>query len=104
MEEGRVRASLGALVERDYPQSRVASFDALGSFVLSPLGAAIAGPAALALGGAGALVLASGAIVATTAAMLLIPVGTPGRMWRTGRVPRRGHHDEPAGAPHRDLP
>jgi MFS family permease len=62
--------------QREVPeraQSRVSSFDALGSFVLSPVGAAIAGPVALALGNAGALTLAAGAIVAGTTAMLLMP-------------------------------
>jgi predicted MFS family arabinose efflux permease len=62
--------------QREVPeraQSRVASFDAVGSFVLSPVGAAIAGPVALALGNAGALTLAAGAIVAGTTAMLLMP-------------------------------
>lgn len=62
--------------QREVPeraQSRVASFDALGSFVLSPVGAAIAGPVALALGNAGALSLAAGSIVAGTTVMLMIP-------------------------------
>jgi MFS family permease len=57
----------------EHAQSRVASFDALGSFVLSPIGAAIAGPVALALGSSGALTLASAAVVACSTAMLLIP-------------------------------
>jgi predicted MFS family arabinose efflux permease len=64
------------IFQREVPErarSRVASFDALGSFVLSPLGAAIAGPVALGLGNAGALSLAAGAIVVGSAAMLLMP-------------------------------
>jgi MFS family permease len=64
------------IFQREVPeraQSRVSSFDALGSFVLSPIGAAIAGPVALALGNSGALTLAAAAVVATSAAMLLIP-------------------------------
>jgi hypothetical protein len=62
--------------QREVPeraQSRVASYDALGSFFLSPLGAALAGPVAAALGSDGALELAAGAIVASNLAMLLIP-------------------------------
>jgi hypothetical protein len=57
----------------EHAQSRVSSFDALGSFVLSPIGAAIAGPVALALGNSGALTVAAAAVVASSAAMLLIP-------------------------------
>src|SRR5205823_8913511 len=34
----------------EHAQSRVASYDALGSLVVTPLGAAIAGPVALAVG------------------------------------------------------
>jgi MFS family permease len=62
--------------QREVPeraQSRVASFDALGSFVLNPLGAAAAGPLAVALGTGGALWLAVGAIVAGNLSMLLLP-------------------------------
>jgi hypothetical protein len=62
--------------QREVPeraQSRVSSYDAFGSFVLSPLGAAIAGPAAVALGTSGALWLAAAAILVTNVAMLLIP-------------------------------
>lgn len=57
----------------EHAQSRVASFDALGSFVLSPLGAAIAGPAALALGNDGALSLAAAVIMIGSVVMLTIP-------------------------------
>jgi hypothetical protein len=57
----------------EWAQSRVASYDALGSFVLGPVGAALAGPVAIALGSAGALELAAGAIVVCNAAMLMIP-------------------------------
>lgn len=56
----------------EHAQSRVASLDAFGSFVLGPLGAAIAGPVALAIGSSGALVLAAGAVVTGSAAMLMI--------------------------------
>jgi hypothetical protein len=59
--------------QREIPeraQSRVSSYDALGSFVLNPVGAAIAGPVAVLLGIEGALVLAAGAIVAADLAML----------------------------------
>jgi MFS family permease len=62
--------------QREVPeraQSRVSSYDALGSFVLNPLGAAIAGPVAALLGTGGALWLAAAAIVACNTLMLLIP-------------------------------
>ncbi len=62
--------------QREVPeraQSRVSAYDALGSFVLNPLGAAIAGPMAVLLGSGGALWLAAAAIVACNTAMLLIP-------------------------------
>jgi MFS family permease len=54
-------------------QSRVSAYDALGSFVLNPLGAAIAGPVAVLLGTEGALWLAVAAILLCNASMLLIP-------------------------------
>jgi predicted MFS family arabinose efflux permease len=57
----------------EHAQSRVASYDALGSFVLFPLGAAIAGPVALAIGTGNALWLSVAVIAATTAAMLALP-------------------------------
>lgn len=57
----------------EHAQSRVASYDAFGSFVLSPLGAAIAGPLAVALGTSSALWLAAGGLLVSNATMLLIP-------------------------------
>ena len=57
----------------EHAQSRVSSYDALGSFVLNPVGAAIAGPVAAALGTDGALFLAAAAIVVLNTSMLLIP-------------------------------
>ena len=63
-------------------QSRVASYDALGSFVLLPLGAAIAGPVAAALGTSEALWLAAAAIIAGDLAMLAIPA-----VWAIRRPP-----------------
>jgi hypothetical protein len=57
----------------EHAQSRVSSYDALGSFVLSPLGAAIAGPAAIALGTSGALWLAAAILLACDLTMLAIP-------------------------------
>jgi hypothetical protein len=57
----------------EHAQSRVASYDAFGSFVLNPLGAAIAGPLAVALGTSEALWLAAAAIVTSNVSMLLIP-------------------------------
>jgi hypothetical protein len=64
------------IFQREVPeraQSRVSSYDALGSFVLNPLGAAIAGPVAALIGTEGALWVAAAAIVACNATMLLIP-------------------------------
>jgi MFS family permease len=57
----------------EHAQSRVSSYDALGSFVLNPLGAAAAGPVAAAIGTDDALLLAAGAIAAINTSMLLIP-------------------------------
>jgi len=57
----------------EHAQSRVTSYDALGSFVLTPLGTAIAGPLAVGLGTSNALWLAAGVAVATSTAILLIP-------------------------------
>ncbi len=62
--------------QREVPeraQSRVAAYDAFGSFVLSPLGAAIAGPLAVAVGTSQALWLAAAAILTGNLTMLLIP-------------------------------
>ena len=57
----------------EHAQSRVASYDAFGSFVLSPLGAAIAGPLAGTLGLSPALWLAAAAMLFSNLTMLLIP-------------------------------
>jgi MFS family permease len=57
----------------EHAQSRVASYDAFGSFVLSPLGAAIAGPLAVAVGTSSALWLAAAAILVGNLTMLRIP-------------------------------
>jgi MFS family permease len=62
--------------QREIPeraQSRVSAYDALGSFVLIPLGSAIAGPVAVALGSSHALYLAAAVIVVTELTMLMIP-------------------------------
>lgn len=62
--------------QREVPeraQSRVSSYDALGSFVLGPVGAAIAGPVAVAIGSAGALWIAAAAILVCNLTMLSIP-------------------------------
>jgi hypothetical protein len=61
----------------EHAQSRVAAYDAFGSFVLSPLGAAIAGPLAVALGTSSALWLAAAALLLGNVTMLLIPA-----VWR----------------------
>jgi len=54
-------------------RSRVSSYDALGSFVLNPIGTAMAGPVAVAIGTESALLLAAGAIVVCNLSMLLMP-------------------------------
>jgi MFS family permease len=57
----------------EHAQSRVSSYDALGSFVLNPLGTAIAGPVAVGLGTSNALWLAVGVILLSNTSMLMIP-------------------------------
>jgi MFS family permease len=72
------------IFQREIPeraQSRVQSYDALGSFVLTPLGAAIAGPIAAGIGSNYALYLAAAAIVVCNTMMLLIPA-----VWRIRRA------------------
>jgi MFS family permease len=54
-------------------QSRVSSYDALGSFVLTPLGTAVAGPLAAALGTPNALWLATGVILVSNTSILFVP-------------------------------
>jgi MFS family permease len=64
------------VIQREVPehaQSRVSSYDALGSFVLTPVGMAIAGPLAAGIGISNALWLAAAVAVGTTPAILLIP-------------------------------
>jgi MFS family permease len=73
------------IFQREVPeraQSRVAAYDAFGSFVLSPLGAAIAGPLAAALGTSSALWLAAAVIVTLNLTMLLVPA-----VWRVQARP-----------------
>jgi hypothetical protein len=74
----------------EHAQSRVASYDAFGSFVLSPLGVGIAGPLAAALGTSSALWLAAAAILVSNLTMLLIPA-----VWNI-----RGRPSEMAAAIH----
>jgi hypothetical protein len=62
-------------------QSRVSSYDALGSFVLTPLGLVGAGLIATGIGISNALWLAAGSILVLNSIMLLIP-----SVWRVGRV------------------
>jgi MFS family permease len=57
----------------EHAQSRVSSYDALGSVVLTPLGAALAGPVAAALGTESALWLAAGIVLAADLIMLTMP-------------------------------
>lgn len=63
----------------EHAQSRVSSYDALGSFVLNPLGILAAGPVAVAIGLDGALWVAAAAILVANLSMLLIP-----SIWRIG--------------------
>ena len=55
-------------------RSRVSSYDALGSFVLIPLGTAVAGPVAAAIGVKETLILAGAITVATNLLVLAQPV------------------------------
>jgi MFS family permease len=57
----------------EHAQSRVSSYDALGSFVLIPLGSVLAGPVAAAIGEGETLVGAAAICVACWSVMLLIP-------------------------------
>lgn len=62
--------------QREIPeqsQSRVSSYDALGSFVLIPIGMALAGPVAVAIGVDETLWLAVGIFLVTTAIIAAIP-------------------------------
>jgi MFS family permease len=74
------------IFQREVPertQSRVASYDALGSFVLTPLGFVAAGVIASAIGVSEAAWIAAGAVLVLNCSMLLIPA-----VWRIGRVGR----------------
>jgi MFS family permease len=62
--------------QREIPeraQSRVSSYDALGSVVLIPLGAALAGPLAVAIGTEEAMWVPAAVIVLNSAAMIALP-------------------------------
>jgi MFS family permease len=65
----------------EHAQSRVSSYDSLGSFVLTPLGLVAAGLIAAGIGVSNAAWLAAGAILFLNSIMLLIP-----SVWRVGRV------------------
>jgi predicted MFS family arabinose efflux permease len=65
----------------EHAQSRVSSYDSLGSFVLTPLGFVGAGLIASGIGISNAAWLAAGAILVLNSTMLLIP-----SVWRIGRV------------------
>jgi predicted MFS family arabinose efflux permease len=72
------------IFQREVPeraQSRVSSYDSLGSFVLTPLGLVAAGLIAAGIGASNAAWLAAGAILLLNSGMLLIP-----SVWRVGRV------------------
>ena len=66
----------------EHAQSRVSSYDTLGSFVLTPLGFVAAGFVGGAIGLPSAAWLAVGAILVLSSIMLLIP-----SVWRVGRTP-----------------
>jgi MFS family permease len=57
----------------EHAQSRVSSYDALGSMVLTPIGAALAGPMAGWIGSSATLWLVAGVIGLNTCALLLVP-------------------------------
>ena len=57
----------------EHAQSRVSAYDALGSFVLVPLGAALAGPVAAAIGEEATLLGGAAVMLACTLTMLTIP-------------------------------
>ena len=64
------------IIQHEIPphaQSRVTSYDALGSFVLTPLGMAIAGPLAAGIGLSNALWLAAAVAVGSSGSILLVP-------------------------------
>jgi len=67
----------------EHAQSRVSSYDALGSFVLTPLGLVAAGLFAAGIGVSNTAWLAAAAILCLNSTMLLIP-----SVWRIGRVGR----------------
>jgi MFS family permease len=66
----------------EHAQSRVSSYDTLGSFVLTPLGFVAAGFVGGAIGLSSAAWFAVGAILVLSSIMLLIP-----SVWRVGRTP-----------------
>lgn len=53
--------------------SRVAAYDALGSYALTPIGTTLAGPLALTIGTTATLVGAAAAVIASAAAVLSVP-------------------------------
>jgi Major Facilitator Superfamily len=57
----------------EHAQSRVSSYDALGSFIFMPLGYAVAGPVAAAIGTDATLVVAAAVEIACLAIILAIP-------------------------------
>jgi len=57
----------------EHARSRVSAYDALGSFVLMPLGAAVAGPVAVAIGIATTLWVSVAVMVACIAAIAALP-------------------------------
>jgi predicted MFS family arabinose efflux permease len=57
----------------EHAQSRVSSYDALGSFVLLPVGAALAGPAAVAFGVSETLWAAAAISLACTVILVSLP-------------------------------
>ncbi|MEV5979058.1 MFS transporter [Streptomyces sp. NPDC052114] len=63
-------------MQREIPReslSRVASYDALGSFMIGPLGLLAAAPLAAGVGARGALLICAAVITVTTACALLVP-------------------------------
>jgi MFS family permease len=69
----------------EHAQSRVSSYDALGSFVLVPLGLALVGPVATAIGRVETLWLSLGIMLSTWIGIMLLP-----SVWAIGREPEAG--------------
>jgi hypothetical protein len=66
----------------EHARARVSSYDALGSFILVPLGTALAGPVSALVGVEAALLIAAGVYFVTKAIMFCLP-----SVWAIRREP-----------------